>query len=152
MTTLREADEYLPLSHHYIRQADYELSQEDYLQAEEKAWGAVATAIKAIAEKRGWPHNHHDLTGQAMMWLADEFARQDLKDSFTLIERLHRNFYEDTLTEQEVQRGVGQAKLLLEELDAFRNTPSPDVGRFIPESNRQKRRWEKLTGRKWEEA
>ena len=46
MTTLREADEYLPLSHHYIRQADYELSQEDYLQAGEKAWGAVATAIK----------------------------------------------------------------------------------------------------------
>ena len=39
MTTLREADEYLPLSHHYIRQADYELSQEDYLQAEGKGLG-----------------------------------------------------------------------------------------------------------------
>ena len=152
MTTSRESDEYAALSQRYIRQAEEELSREDYLQAGEKAWGAVATAVKAVSVQRGWHHKHHDLTSEALLWLADESARPDLKDSYTWVESLHRNFYEDKLTEQEVARGLDRAKVLLEALNALRIAPPPDVGRFIPESNRQKRRWEKLTGRKWEET
>ena len=151
MTTSRESDEYAALSQRYIRQAEEELSREDYLQAGEKAWGAVATAIKAVAEQRGWHHKHHDLTGEALLWLADESAKPELKDAFALVEQVHRNFYENRLTEQEVARGVDLARFLLQEVAGLR-TVSPTAEQFIPESNRQKRRWEKLTGRKWEEA
>ncbi len=149
MTVSSRAEEYAALSRGYMRQAEAELEQEDYLQAGEKAWGAVATAIKAIAEQRGWNHTHHDLTGDALMWLADEFARQDLKDRFALTELLHRNFYEDKMTEPEVERRVEGAKTLLGELEHVRSAP-PRM--FIPTSNRQKRRWERLTGEKWDDT
>ncbi len=148
MTILPQSDEYAALSQHYIQQAESELEREDYLQAGEKAWGALVTAIKAIAEQRGWNHKHHDLTYEALMWLADEFARPELKNYFSIIGDLHRNFYEDKMTEPEVEQGVGQTRRLLQDLETLRTTPPP--GQFIPESNRQKRRWEKLTGRSWE--
>ncbi len=151
MTTPSLSDEYVGLSRRYIQQAEQELAREDYLQAGEKAWGAVATAVKAVAEQRGWRHKHHDLTGEALFWLADEFARPDLKDAFALLEQLHRNFYEDQLTEQEVTRRIDQARDLRQELEGLRTTPPP-AGGFVPESNRQRRRWEKLTGRTWDDS
>lgn len=125
------------------------MARGDYQQAGGKAWGAVATAIKAVAGLRGWRHQHHDLTGEALFWLADEFARPDLKDAFALLEQLHRNFYEDRLTEQEVVRRIDQARDLRQELEGLRTAPPP-AGGFVPESHRQRRRGEKLTGRRWD--
>ena len=151
MTTPSQSDQYLALSRRYIRQADEELAQEDYLQAGEKAWGAVATAIKAVSERRGWFHKHHDLTYEALMWLADEFGRQDLKDAFAWTERVHRNYYEDRMTEPEVIRGIERSRFLRQELENLL-TAQPPAGQFTPESNRQKRRWEKLTGRPWDNS
>ncbi len=151
MTTPSQTDEYVALSQNYLRQAEEELTREDYLQAGEKAWGAVATAIKAVAEQRGWRHKHHDLTGEALFWLADEFARPDLKDAFALLEQLHRNFYEDQLTEQEVIRRIDQTRDLRQELENLLTAPPPAV-QFIPTSNRHKRRWEKLNGRPWDDS
>ena len=150
MTTPSQSDKYVALSQVYIRQADEELAQEDYRQAGEKAWGALVTAIKAIAELRGWRHTHHDLTQEAFMWLADEYARPELKDYFSIIGDLHRNYYEDKLTEQEVEQGIGRTRRLLQDLETMRITPPPGV--FTPESNRQKRRWADLTGRQWDDS
>ena len=106
MATAPESDaseKYLDLSRIYIRQAEEELSREDYRQAGEKAWGAVSTAVKGVAEQRGW---NHRLTGAALRELADEFAADfnsdQLKQWFDVVEGLHDNFYEDDGTEAEV--------------------------------------------------
>ena len=42
------------VSRNFLRQARDELAREDLLQASNKAWGAAAYAIKAVAEKRRW--------------------------------------------------------------------------------------------------
>ena len=149
MTMPTPSDDYLKLSRQYIGQVDLELAQEDYPQAGEKAWGAVATVIKALAEQRGWMHKHHDLTDEALKQLADEYGREDLKDNLTFAAELHRNFYEDKLTEGEVLRNIDRSKRLRQELEAIFVNPPPLVG-YLPESNRQKRRWERLTGRPWD--
>ena len=146
-------EKYLSLSRAYIRQAEEELSQEDYRQAGEKAWGAVSTAIKGIAEQRGWNHRHHRLTGAALRELADEFAgdfnNDQLKQWFDVVEGLHDNFYEDDRTEAEVESAVGRARGILEFLQAVRSQPP----RQIPNrSNNQKRRWESLNGTLWDDA
>ena len=145
-----QSDEYHELSQRYMRQANEEFARDDLLQAGEKAWGAVATAVKSVSVQRGWNHKHHDLTSEAVLWLADESGKQVMKDSYAWVEKLHQNFYEDVLTEQEVQRGMNHARYLLEELEAIRTSPGPSD--FIPTSNRQKRRWEKLTDQKWDQA
>ena len=149
MTTPSRPEKYAALSWGYIRQAEEELEQDDLVQAREKAWGAVSTAIKAVAEERGWFHGHHNLTSEALFWLADESGKPEWKEAFAVVEKLHHNFYEDVLTEDEVAEGLGRAKFILEEVGALKEAPMP-LHRFVPASNRQKQRWENLTGRKWD--
>ncbi len=146
---MSESEKYLETSRQLIRQAEAELEGEDYVQASEKAWGAVAVAIKSIAEQRGWQHNHHRLTSAILGQLADEFNRPHLHDLFNTAESMHNNFYENTRTEKEVARGVDRSKRLWQELEAIR-AEAPRA--FIPQSNRQKQRWEELTGRNWHDA
>ena len=137
---------YTTMSQVYMRQAGHELAREDYRQAGEKAWGAVSTAIKSIAEQRGWRHNHHRSTGNALRELADEFGQEQLKHWFAAVEDLHDDFYEGDRTEAEVQDGVDTARSLLEALAALRCEPARD----IPDrSNNQKQRWAMLNGRPW---
>ena len=144
-----ESYKYLETSRQLIQQAETEFEREDYIQASEKAWGAVAIAIKSIAEQRGWRHNHHRLTSAILGQLADEFNRPHLHDLFNTAESMRNNFYENTRTETEVARGVDRSKRLQQELEAIRSE-SPRV--FIPQSNRQKQRWEELTGRNWDDT
>ncbi len=156
MTTSSEnytPERYMELSRQYIRQAEEELTREDYCQAGEKAWGAVSTAIKSIAQQRGWNHRHHRLTGDILRELADEFAddfdSNQLKHWFFVVEGMHENFYEGTFTEAEVADGVHRARGLLKFLDALRDMPH----RPIPNrSNNQKRRWSALNGIAWDDA
>ena len=147
MTTSPKSDEYLSLSRRYIRQAEAELERGDTVQAGEKAWGAVSTALKSIAEQRGWFHNHHDLTIDAMGELATEFDRQDLQNLFDNARAMHQNFYEDLMPEDEVSIRLSRVNRLLQELEALRTEPQRP---FIPQSSRQRRRQERLTGQPWD--
>ena len=56
-----ESERYAELSRHYLARADEYLRAGDRVQASEKGWGAVAEAIKSIAEQRGWNHQGHRL-------------------------------------------------------------------------------------------
>ena len=49
----QESERYAELSRHYLARADEYLRAGDRVQASEKGWGAVAEAIKSIAEGRG---------------------------------------------------------------------------------------------------
>ena len=71
-----------------IRHAWEQLEQGDRLQASEKAWGAVAHALKDIAARRGWrnrAHTHNEaiaarlakLSGGARGWVP-AFAGSDI--------------------------------------------------------------------------
>ena len=150
MPTDSQSEKYMALSHSYIRQAEEELGRDDVLQAGEKAWGAVSTATKAVAEDRGWFHGHHNLTHEALFWLADESGIAKLKEAFAVVDHLHRNFYENVLTEEEVAEGLERARFILQEVEALRAT-LPESCKFVPTSNRQRQRWENLTGRKWDD-
>ena len=55
------ADDCAALSRRFVRQAQEEFDKGDRLQASEKAWGAAAHAVKAVAASRGWNHNSHRL-------------------------------------------------------------------------------------------
>ena len=141
------------MSQQYIRQADDEFGRQDYSQSGEKAWGAVSTAVKSVAQQRGWIHSHHRRIGDALRELADEFAsdvdEDQVKRWFSYIESLHTNFYEGELVYSDVALGIRDAKRLLEFLDSIRWEPPRD----IPDrSNTKKSRWEALNGVRWDDA
>ena len=137
------SEKYWAISQDYLDQAQTEFEQGDLKQAGEKAWGAVATAVKSISVLRGWRHDHHTLTGNALREVADEFDREDWKHWFHTAEAMHSNFYEDQLAEPDVQDGINRAKILLTELETIRNEPP----RLIANRTRnQERRLLFLTG------
>ena len=138
-----ESERYNELSLQYIRRADEYVRAGDRVQASEKGWGAVAEAIKSIAEQRGWNHQGHRLLNDIAYQLTAEWERPDLKLLFDAMEKLHVNFYEDTMELDDVAASIGNAKSLLQGLEEMRSlTPRP-----LPiETREQRNRWRRLTG------
>ncbi len=137
-----DAYDYVALSQHLIRQTDAELEKGDHYQAAEKGWGAVAHAIKAVAEQRGWNHDNHFLLHEAAFQLSAEFDRADLMDMYDSAERLHQNFYGCYMRRDEVERRINRAKTFSEQLEVIRNSPPRP---FIPQNHDQRRRLDRLT-------
>ena len=141
--TSNEAERYAELSRQYIERAEDYLRAGDGVQASEKGWGAVAEAIKSIAEQRGWNHWGHHLLNDATFQLSEEWNRPDVLSMYDTVEKLHINFYEDTMELDEIESRISTAKNLLGEL-ATLGDHSP---RTLEVTTRgQRNRWRRLTG------
>ena len=138
-----ESERYAELSRQYIARADEYLRAGDRVQASEKGWGAVAEAVKSIAEQRGWNHQGHRLLDDIVLQLSEEWERPDVRLLFDTAERLHINFYEDALAPDAIAARLGNVKTLLEELEALRSLPPRSVAL---DSRERRLRWRRLTG------
>ena len=138
-----EPEKYAALSRHYIQKADEYLQAGDRVQASEKGWGAVAEAIKSIAEQRGWNHRGHRLLNDAAYLLCEEWQRPDLMFLYDAVEKLHINYYEDDMELDEIGGRIITAKNLLQQLDTLRRQPQRPVS-ITTRSERN--RWRRLTG------
>ncbi len=138
-----ESERYAELSRQYIERADGYLLAGDRVQASEKGWGAVAEAVKSIAEQRGWNHQGHRLLDDIVLQLSEEWERPDMRLLFDTAERLHINFYEDSLAADGIAARLGNVKTMLRELDALRTLPSRPV---VLDSRERRLRWRRLTG------
>ena len=122
-----------------LAQAHYELHKKgDRLQASDKAAGAVAHAVKAIACDRQWRHDSHNLRRQIVNLLAAEFGRQELNLLQGDADQVHDNFYEDRMYEWELSEYLSRIAAGMELLWAVRAqggnpdyTPSPEQQRAI---------------------
>ena len=98
--TIEKANRHTDLSRRLIEQANYELhTMGDRLQASDKGSGAVAQAVKAIAEDRNWRHRSHNLRRDIINLLAEEFQQPQMRYLQAIADQLHDNYYEDWLGE-----------------------------------------------------
>ena len=104
------------LSDQFLEQAEIEYMNGDVLQASEKAWGAVAHCINAIARDRGWKVGSH----RALIENAERLIRSDSANAeqaslqrLRSVNALHANFYEDWLPPGVVEGGIADAKELV---------------------------------------
>ena len=134
-------NKYAEISRRLIRQADDELAKGDLIQTSDKIWGAVAHAVKAVAEQRGWRHNNHSLLFAVVAQLSDETGRPDLRNMFRSAIAMHQNFYEDWMAVSDVQAGLENAKAHLPDLEAMRTSPPPA---FTPQTQEQAARLRRL--------
>ncbi|MCY4582289.1 MAG: hypothetical protein OXE50_05750 [Chloroflexi bacterium] len=107
----------------------------DRLQASEKIWGAVAHAVKALADERGWPYLFHQDAGVITSYVAQQVGNHDIETYFAAVENLHRNFYEDVWGLDVIARRLSVAEQLLALLSAANDTmaqdlPMPTDGRY----------------------
>ena len=108
---------YRAASRALLEQASDELAKGDHRQASEKAWGAAAQIVKAVAQHRGWPHNGHPLLRQTVSSLVAETGDEELETLFQTASWLHVNYYENWSPPEEVQRSVPRIARLLDKLD-----------------------------------
>ena len=141
-TSEQELNKYAELSQWCIGEADNYLRFGNTIQASEKGWGAVAQALKAIAEERGWNHGSHTLIVDVAQQVAYEEDRPDLIRLFGTAQALHTNFYEDWLSSDTVSIYLEDVKKLLPELECIRQVTPPS---FTPDNRDQRNRWRRLT-------
>ncbi len=81
-------------SRHFLSLVDDELARGELEEASNKLWGAAAHAIKAVAERRGWPHHSNALLQQTMERLiSEEGSPQHLFGQYMMASAYHQGFY-----------------------------------------------------------
>ena len=119
-------------SRRLIRQAGYELEMRgDRVQACDKASGAVAHGVKAMAAARHWRSNSHNYRRRIVDLLAVEYDLPDLSVMQSFADDLHDNFYEDTMYEPQVALRLKRVTGLLSTfMGLLEREPNPD---FVPD-------------------
>ena len=89
----------------------------DRLQASEKIWGAVAHKMKEIARRRRWGWRRHRGFESFAQYLRAQTDNPEITTLTRSLGRFHSNFYDDTLTDGELQDGLAEAKTLIRLLE-----------------------------------
>ena len=134
-----KSDRHAEYAERLMQQAMYELVKKgDRLQATEKAAGAVAHAVKSVAEDRQWRNSSHHLRRQVMDLVAAEYGKPDLQVLQQRADELHDNYYEDMLDDWQLEDRLTTIASLLEDLKEIRIsgpnpgfTPTPAQQRLI---------------------
>ena len=133
------------ISRRLLIHAREELAAGRRLQAGEKAWGAVVQPIKAIAERRGWPHKSHQDVREVARQVVLEYGLNDeqteaLYDAYRVG---HENFYENYHSIEELAEMIDRVEEVAPVLIRLTGEPPRP---FTITTNRQLRRLRRLTG------
>jgi uncharacterized protein (UPF0332 family) len=89
------AELHLKLCEKYIREAEELLAEKDYVKACEKAWGAAAQIVKALAAREGRKLGSHAALWKYVDELAERLGDAELRRLWRTANALHQNFYEN---------------------------------------------------------
>ena len=111
-------EEHIEVSRRFLAHADEFLDVNDLPQASEKAWGAVAQYLKAVANRRGWRNGTHRDFFTIKSRLAQETDDpRRISELFAILREQHINFYEISYPRDEVELGVESAKEFIDRLE-----------------------------------
>ena len=117
-STDEESARNLEISKRLLRQAQEELDRQDPLQASEEAWGAVAHAVKAVAEKRRWFNNADWRLDRLTTVLAMEQGDGLIATLYRSVREGHYNFYHHEFDTLQAQQVINSAADLISKLEA----------------------------------
>ena len=96
------------LAEKFLREAEELLARGDYVQASEKAWGAAAQMVKAVAAKKGRELKSHGDLWRFVLEVAGE--NDELRRLWHVANTLHQNFYGGWIPPEGVRRAVDDVK------------------------------------------
>jgi hypothetical protein len=114
-----KAEIYLKLSEKYLRDSEEFLTKKDLVQASEKAWGAAAQIVKALAAKEGKELRSHGELHRYVAELSKEKGDREIMKFWFSATSLHQNFYENWFPEEAVRSAVEDVKNFIEKLRKF---------------------------------
>mgnify|MGYP000717969144 CR=1 FL=1 len=107
---------HLKLSEKYMEDADDFLSKKDYVQVSEKAWGAAAQIVKALATRDGVELRSHGELHKEVVKIAKEAGDDEIRLLWQSAISLHQNFYENWLPPEMVEKNVEDVKRFIDKL------------------------------------
>jgi len=110
------AELHLKLCEKYIREAEELLAKKDYVQASEKAWGAAAQIVKAVAAREGRELRSHGELHREVARIAKELGDEEVRMLWQSAGMLHQNFYENWLPGEMVEGNIRDVKRFIEKL------------------------------------
>jgi len=113
---MTQAETYRSASAELLRKAEEALAQDDLVQASEKGWGAAAQAVKAVAQRRRWPHNGHRQLFDIIRRIADETGDRTFHELFSVANALHTSFYENWMSKETVETDLERVRDLVSRL------------------------------------
>ena len=97
-------------SERLMQHAFEELAKGERVQASEKAWGAMAHTLKAIADERGLTYGRHNqalgILRAILADVTDTTRRRSIRTGFIAAEGLHRNFYDDVHLREDIDQDL----------------------------------------------
>jgi len=115
-----KSERYLQISQRLLKHAQEQLEQGDTLQASEKAYGAVAHAVKSYGELRGWNHLGHYRFSLILDQLWDEERDPSLTEWYGAVESSHSNYFKDENSPTRVKDRVETARDPVGKLELLR--------------------------------
>ena len=139
------------IAQRFLVLAQEELDKGHRLQASEKAWGAVAHQLKAIAIDRGWAHESHYLFSRMESYLTKEYGlNNDLRLQVSSADSGgHRNFYESERSAEYIQHVINDAGEAVEAIEELRSRPPRP---YTIENESQQDAVEALTGWRFDQG
>ena len=116
-----EVEMHLRLSEKELMEAEELLRKGDYLQASEKAWGAAAQMVKAVAAREGRTIRSHGELHREVARIVKETGDEELRRLWQSAGMLHQNFYENWLPQEMVEGNIRDVKRFIEKLRQLLN-------------------------------
>ena len=136
------------ISQELLTNARLELDAGDLLQASDKAWGAAAFAVKAVAEKRRWFNDADWNLGRIAHVIAAEQANDDIVAYYLAARDAHYNFYHHEYNAPAVRRTINLAARLVELLNPLLSPDYTPPSYISAEVETEKRRLEQPTSQR----
>ena len=105
------------ISQELLAKARLELAAGDLLQASDKAWGAAAFAVKAIAEKRRWFNDADWKLEKAVGIISAELADRAIRGNYQQSRNAHYNFYHHEYSPWQVANIIADTTELIARLE-----------------------------------
>ncbi len=118
---MQETLTYQERSQAFLIKAREELEAGDFEQASEKAWGAAALMVKAVAQMRGERHYAHAHLSDLVDVLADETGDVQLRRLYDAASALHTNFYENRYRARGVRGRLRDVEEFVEKMTRILN-------------------------------
>ena len=112
-----EATRNTGISRELLANARLELDAGDLLQASDKAWGAAAFAVKAIAEKRRWFNDADWKLEKAIGIISTELADSAIRGNYQQSRNAHYNFYHHEYSPWQVANIIADTAELIARLE-----------------------------------
>jgi hypothetical protein len=110
---------HLKLSEKYLKEAEDFLAKGDYVQASEKAWGAAAQMVKAVAAREGRVLRSHRELHEYVAELSKKMGDREVIRLWLAASSLRQNFYENRLPGEAVKSAVEDVKVFVEKLRSY---------------------------------